>query len=142
MVDSRLVAHEGHAARAHAFRFQCTPDAAVVDANAALGGGDGRCLEFPPTAEPILQVRKSRLILLWWISIKIFWYFFSVNTRQLDAHRIGYIVSFRPFKNESQDGSLSVGMSRRIVSVIQVIKGNCFIRTRLKNENYLAAFDC
>ena len=47
MVDSRLVAHEGHAARAHAFRFQCTADAA----------GDGRaCLEFPPTAEPILQV--------------------------------------------------------------------------------------
>lgn len=46
MVDSRLVAHEGHAARAHAFRFQCTPAA----------GGDGRCLEFPPTAEPILQV--------------------------------------------------------------------------------------
>ncbi|KAI9564636.1 hypothetical protein GHT06_008377 [Daphnia sinensis] len=49
MVDSRLVAHEGHAARAHAFRFQCTPAA----------GGDGRCLEFPPTAEPILQAVLS-----------------------------------------------------------------------------------
>lgn len=53
MVDSRLVAHEGHAARAHAFRFQCTADAA----------GDGRaCLEFPPTAEPILQVGFNLLI--------------------------------------------------------------------------------
>ena len=54
MVDSRLVAHEGHAARAHAFRFQCTA------ADAALAAGDGQrvssCLEFPPTAEPILQV--------------------------------------------------------------------------------------
>ena len=51
MVDSRLVAHEGHAARAHAFRFQCT--AAAPD--------DGRCLEFPPTAEPILQARHMTL---------------------------------------------------------------------------------
>lgn len=70
MVDSRLVAHEGHAARAHAFRFQCTP-AADVDAAQAGGGGagDGRCLEFPPTAEPILQV--SNLFLLFfdcWIN--------------------------------------------------------------------------
>ena len=43
--------HEGHAARAHAFRFQCT----------VVAPADGRCLEFPPTAEPILQVRARRL---------------------------------------------------------------------------------
>jgi len=88
MVDSRLVAHEGHAARAHAFRFQCTADAA----------GDGRaCLEFPPTAEPILQVGFNlltakreraplfffRLFLLSFLELQLFFFFSSAAPNSL-----------------------------------------------------------